>query len=99
MIRTLVIATPILAFSVLRLSTLTLSADGQLTVMAAIAMIFLAVFYSIIYFFFVKEYTGAFEAASRCGRWIPMTLFLGAGRGSYRADRFVLEIDARQGVI
>jgi len=65
----------------------------------AIATIFLAVFCSIIYFFFVKEYKGAFATASRCGPWIPMALLFGAGRGSYHADRFVLEINARQGVI
>jgi len=56
-------------------ANLNLSAAGQFVTMIANLVIFLGVFCGLIYFFFSKEHTGAFGAASRFGIWILMLTF------------------------
>jgi hypothetical protein len=56
-------------------SGLSLSATGQLVGMATNWIVFLGVVCGIIYFFFSKEHTGVFGAASRFGIWILMVTF------------------------
>lgn len=56
-------------------SNLSLSASGQLVMMAANWVIFIGVFCGLIYFYFSKEHKGAFGAASRIGIWVLMITF------------------------
>ncbi len=56
-------------------SNLSLSATGQLVMMAANWVIFLGVFCGLIYFYFSKEHSGWFGRASRVGIWILMITF------------------------
>lgn len=56
-------------------STLSLSAEGQLAMIATNLVIFVGVICGLIYFFFSKEHKGAFGVASRIGIWVLMVTF------------------------
>ena len=56
-------------------SSISLSASGQLVLIAANWVIFLGVMCGLIYFFFSKEHTGVFGQASRVGIWVLMLTF------------------------
>ncbi|RME20016.1 MAG: hypothetical protein D6800_13585 [Candidatus Zixiibacteriota bacterium] len=56
-------------------SHLSLSSTGQFVLMLSNWVIFLGVLCGLIYFFFSREHTGAFGAASRFGIWILMVTF------------------------
>ena len=56
-------------------SHLSLSSTGQLVLMLSNWVIFLGVLCGLIYFFFSREHTGVFGAASRFGIWILMVTF------------------------
>lgn len=56
-------------------ANLSLSATGQFVMMLSNWIIFLGVLCGLIYFYFSREHTGAFGAASRFGIWILMVTF------------------------
>lgn len=56
-------------------SDLSLSATGQMALMASNLIIFIGVFTGLVYFFFSKEHTGVFGKASRVGIWVLMITF------------------------
>ncbi len=54
---------------------LSLAADGQFIAMLGNLVVFVGVMCGLIYFFFSKEHTGWFGAASRVGIWVLMVTF------------------------